>query len=238
MLIFVQSLIADRAKLRTSHDDFEVTRRRIATARDKYQSLLVEAETKMKRLEFTKQENRRTIGALQSQVEDDLDAEKESKLLHEERMAEQITSLKAGQRREMGAMRSQLADLQEAYDRERTAKGMVEEALGEVRVIFFLLHFPRIQSLLVSSFYIVIFTNTIIIIPTYTQVRVERDAQQRRMLAAVSTQVAQEQELVQLRDRRRREKEEHAKELDEMKRLRLMAVEQQAAFDAFLSSHS
>tara|TARA_B110000977_G_C10800267_1_gene386019 strand:- start:253 stop:429 length:177 start_codon:yes stop_codon:yes gene_type:complete len=58
------------------------------------------------------------------------------------------------------------------------------------------------------------------------------------MLAAVSTQVAQEQELVQLRDRRRREKEEHAKELDEMKRLRLMAVEQQAAFDAFLSSHS
>ena len=137
MLIFVQSLIADRAKLRTSHDDFEVTRRRIATARDKYQSLLVEAETKMKRLEFTKQENRRTIGALQSQVEDDLDAEKECKLLHEERMAEQITSLKAGQRREMGAMRSQLADLQEAYDRERTAKGMVEEALGEVRVIFF-----------------------------------------------------------------------------------------------------
>lgn len=121
-------------------------------------------------------------------------------LLQEERIADQVETLRLEARREHGALRAQIAALEGNLDRERTAKTMIEEALGEIRA--------------------------------------ERDAQQRRMLSAVSSQVAQEQELVQLREAREKEQVDHAKELTEMKRLRSMAVEQQAAFDAFLSSHA
>ena len=196
----VSSLLAERVKLRAAHDDFEVTRLRLAGARDRYQGLLVESETKAKRLTFVGQENKRTIAALQAQLDDDLESEKETALLQEERLAEQIATLRLEARREHGALRAQAAALEANLDRERTAKTMVEEALCEIRV--------------------------------------ERDSQQRRLLSAVSTQVAQEQELVQLREAREKEQVGHAKELTEMKRLRSMAVEQQAAFDAFLSSHA
>ena len=77
----MSSLLAERVKLRAAHDDFEVTRQRLAGARDRYQGLLIESETNVKRLTFVGLENKRTNAALQAQLDDDLESEKETALL-------------------------------------------------------------------------------------------------------------------------------------------------------------